>query len=398
MGRDRLIHDWCKHGHDHVGCNAELVLVGEAGGANESERQEPFVGSSGYALETWWREVGLYRAQFFLTNVVPYQPLGNKIFLVPKDELAHYAAVLRQKLSALPNPVVIVPTGNTAMRALFSDPKMNITDYRGSILGWRDLNGRTIKVIPTIHPAATMRQKILTKLCLADWKRIAAESRDPRILLPKRHHIVDPSKEELYDYAGRAQSYFFGSGDVTELPPRVITVDVENDIKTKKLLCVGFSFDFRESITISTLEKDFDDVNHFRIAQETIQFLLKQAWPTVYQNGMTDVWKLARHWPDLKQQIIDGYVWDLIEMDHCLDPNDGGDTSSGSEIETDEGLKVGMRDLGTLASLYTKEPYYKHEGGSFSQEKRWIYNGKDACVQREIFDVLWWRLYERGLV
>jgi hypothetical protein len=114
---------------------------------------------------------------------------------------------------------------------------------------------------------------------------------------------------------------------------------------------------------------------------------------------MTDLWKLSFHFKNIsRQRLIDNYVWDLMELAHMLDPNDGGDTSEGSENESDEGVRVGMYDLATLCSLHTKEPYYKNQGSHPSQEVRWVYNGKDACVQREIFDKLWWKAYERGLV
>lgn len=389
---------WCHHFQnnnfqEHV-CDATFALIGEAPGSRENERGIPFTGPSGYDLETWWREAGISRSQFYIDNCYPEQPPGNKLFLIPKAALESSISEMLLRLKrTVPNVSVVVPTGNVAFRSLFNESKWNITDWRGSILNW---NG--IKCIPTIHPAATQRQKILTKLCVADWKRIAKEARDPRIILPVRKHIVDPSYEEMRIYAEKAHKYF-NSKDVTELPPRVLSVDVENDIKSKKLLCVGFSFDWKESITVSTVEKDFDDLGHFNAGQCFISEMLGAGYSWVLQNGMTDLWKLAFHFTNVsKQKMIDSYVWDLMELAHMLDPNDGGDTSEGSENESDEGVRVGMYDLATLASLYTKEPFWKNQSSHPSWEVRQVYNGKDCCVQREIFDALWWRSYERGLV
>jgi uracil-DNA glycosylase family 4 len=389
---------WCRHFvnnnfEDHI-CDAEFALIGEAPGTRENERGIPFTGPSGYDLESWWREAGLRREQFYIDNCYPEQPPGNKLFLINQASLRASTEAMRERLvRTLPRVCVVVPTGNTALRGLLDNPRLNITDWRGSILNW---NGH--KCIPTIHPAATQRQKILTKLCVADWRRIARESKDPRIILPNRHHIVDPSYQELTSYAEKAHHYF-ADQDLTELPPRVLSVDVENDIKSKKLLCVGFSFDWRESITVSTLERDFDDLAHYRAGQHFISELLGANYPVVGQNYCTDLWKLSFHFPHIsRQRLIDNYVWDLMEMAHCLDPNDGGDTTEGSENQSDEGLRVGMYDLATLTSLYTKEPFYKHMSSHPSQEKRWAYCGTDCCVTREIFDVLWYKLYERGLV
>lgn len=386
---------WCVHYQknnfqDHV-CDAKYALIGEAPGSRENESGIPFIGPSGYDLEKWWKEAGLQRQEFYIDNTFPFQPPGNRLEAVGREVRRPYIESMLDRLTkCLPGVSIVVPTGNTALRALFGDPKMAITDWRGSILNW---NGKWC--IPTIHPAATQRQKILTKLCVADWKRIAYVGKWGHTAV-KRHHIVDPSLEEQRAFFEVAKAYFENSE--TQLPPRVLSVDVENDIKTKELLCVGFSFDPKVSITVSTLRKDYETEAHFLIAQIFIKTTLGSVYPVVGQNYMTDLWKLVNHLPEIKQQLIDNYIWDLIEMDHALDPNDGGPTGDMGDEMSDDGLKVGMRDLGTLASLYTKEPYYKHEGGSWSQEKRWIYNGKDACVQREIFDVLWWKLYERGLV
>lgn len=330
----------------------------------------PFSGFVGYDLEKWFKEAGLARSECFLSS---YEP-----------------GLWLQIQQTMPSISIYIPTGNVALRGLFSDPKMVISDWRGSILNWENK-----WVIPTIHPVQTQRQKVLTKLCVADWKRIAYVGKWGHTPV-KRHYIVDPSVEELTAFAGSAYEYFANSE--TQLPPRVLSVDVENDIKTKQLLCIGFSFDPKCSITVSTVEKDYESAGRFHTYQLWIKGLLSASYPVVGQNYMTDLWKLANWAPEIKQQLINNYVWDLIEMDHALDPNDGGDTSEGSENASDEGLRIGMRDLGTLASLYTKEPFYKNEGSHPSQEKRWVYNGKDACVQREIFDVLWWKLYERSLV
>ena len=350
---------WCHHYtqnnfQDHI-CDARYALIGESPGTRENASGLPFVGPSGYDLESWWKIAGLKRSEFYIDNCYPEQPSGNKLFLIPKSDLAASIAHMLSRLrKCLPTVSVITPTGNTALHALFNDPKMHITDWRGSILNWESK-----WCIPTIHPAATQRQKILTKLCVADWHRISYVGKWGYVP-QKRHHIVDPSLLEMQAFIGAAQSYF--SSDELQMPPRVLSVDVENDIKSKKLLCVGFSFDPKCSITISTVASDYSDPSTFMAAQSAIKAMLSFPWSVVGQNYMTDLWKLATWAPEIKQQLISNYVWDLIEMDHCLDPNDGGDTSEGSENESDEGLRVGMRDLGTLTSLYTKIPFYKNLG------------------------------------
>src|SRR6185437_6470088 len=52
------------------------------------------------------------------------------------------------------------------------------------------------------------------------------------------------------------------------------------------------------------------------------------------------------------------------------------------------------KDLGTLCSLYTDEPYYKDQGelhDSFKVddfERRWLYNAKDAAIALECWQAL----------
>src|SRR5258708_27048233 len=135
--------------------DARLVVIGEAPGANESATGRPFVGAAGFKLTEWMRAVGLQRTDAYWTNVYPYQPPGNDITTVPKGELQTWIEALHDRLTHLTDPWVIIPLGNTALAALTG--KRGITKHRGSIYSYEDRRGRTIKVIPTIHPAAFFR-------------------------------------------------------------------------------------------------------------------------------------------------------------------------------------------------------------------------------------------------
>src|SRR5712691_3159814 len=94
--------------------SARIVLIGEAPGANENAAGRPFVGATGSTLTRWWKTVGLQRSDFYLDNVVPYQPARNDITTVSKDDLAKYTEELHVRLAGLSNPWLIVPMGNTA--------------------------------------------------------------------------------------------------------------------------------------------------------------------------------------------------------------------------------------------------------------------------------------------
>src|SRR4051812_17711783 len=53
---------------------AKLVLIGEAPGENEDREGIPFVGAAGRLLDRALAEVGLDRAELYVTNVVKHRP------------------------------------------------------------------------------------------------------------------------------------------------------------------------------------------------------------------------------------------------------------------------------------------------------------------------------------
>ena len=227
--------------------SAKLVIVGEAPGGREWEAGIPFVGPSGHLLESWMLAYGIPRQSVFYTNTVNYWPgewdpkrKSNEFRWIPKDMVEAGIRELHKILNGLDDPWLIVPTGNQALRALFGAKEMKIGDYRGSILSYTDGRGRNIKVIPTIHPAATFRRPILTKFCLADWRRIAGDLDFRDLKIPVRqHHLID---EKLFEKL------------CAWLGP--VAVDIECEIGTGKIQCVAFSYDPSWSVTIPIWYRD----------------------------------------------------------------------------------------------------------------------------------------------
>ena len=135
---------------------------------------------------------------------------------------------LHERLAKLSDPWLLVPTGNYALYALTGKGKVKwhthdgketragITDWRGSILEYTDLNGRQIKVVPTIHPAATFRQPDYEGVCIRDWIKIANEGTFKETRLPQRVHATQPTLLEVDAYLGGLSA---GS---------VVAVDIEN--------------------------------------------------------------------------------------------------------------------------------------------------------------------------
>lgn len=420
MAFTRLVKDWCRHGawtgDEGHKCDARIILIGEAGGKEEDLTGLPFMGQSGERLKDWWKQVGLQRNDIYITNVVRRRPNAlNDIKLVSKEEIEAGIKSLHSRLAMLADPFVLVPTGNTSLNALLGHGRLDvsdglkITDWRGSILSYSDDAGRHIKTIPTIHPADTFRQPILQKFCIADWGRIAKDSFFKELQLPERTYIIDPEPEQIgkftagvnYAWAMYDSLDHRFTGNLALIPPALV-FDVENTMTKrgnqllfKELTCVGFSYDPRFSMTISTLKRDYGSLEAHQAAIEAIRVLLTSPIPKVALNGLTDVFKVKH---SLGIDVVN-YKWDLMEMDHALDPNDGGDTEKGGEDASKEpGFKMEMRSLHILQSLYSRMPYHKDEGKSWDRVDQLRYNSKDCCEEMEVYCALYTKLKQAGRV
>jgi DNA polymerase len=127
---------------------ASLMFVGEAPGAEEDKRGEPFVGAAGQLLDKMIVAMGFTRKEVYIANVLKCRPPGNRD---PKlDEVAACQGFLAQQIEAV-SPQVIVTLGKPAAHLLLAS-KASMSRLRGS---WQDYNG--IPVMPTFHPAYLLR-------------------------------------------------------------------------------------------------------------------------------------------------------------------------------------------------------------------------------------------------
>jgi uracil-DNA glycosylase family 4 len=129
---------------------AELMLIGEAPGAQEDQLGQPFVGRSGRLLDKLLEEeLGIDRLGCYITNVVKCRPPKNRNPL--PEEIASCRGFLERQVN-LVSPKVIVTLGNVATKAILGR-REGITTLRGMVFLWRD-----ISVVPTYHPAAALRR------------------------------------------------------------------------------------------------------------------------------------------------------------------------------------------------------------------------------------------------
>ncbi|HEX2032523.1 MAG TPA: uracil-DNA glycosylase [Actinomycetota bacterium] len=127
--------------------DADLMFIGEGPGFHEDKQGIPFVGAAGQLLDRLLREIGLSRAEVWITNTVLCRPPGNRDPL--PDEIESCKPYLVQQIS-LVDPRVIVTLGNFATRFMLGRP-VAISRVRGQ----RQVVGGRL-VIPTFHPAAVL--------------------------------------------------------------------------------------------------------------------------------------------------------------------------------------------------------------------------------------------------
>jgi uracil-DNA glycosylase family 4 len=144
--------------------NADLMFVGEAPGADEDARGEPFVGRAGQLLtDIIERGMGLSRADVYICNVIKCRPPDNRN--PEPDEVAACEPFLMRQID-LVRPRAIVALGSFAVQALLK-VKTPISRLRGN---WQEVRG--VKLMPTFHPAYLLRSPGEKRLVWQDIQEV----------------------------------------------------------------------------------------------------------------------------------------------------------------------------------------------------------------------------------
>jgi uracil-DNA glycosylase len=140
-----------------------LMFVGEAPGAEEDRRGEPFVGAAGQLLDRMIAAMGWTRETVYIANVLMCRPPGNRD--PQPDEVSQCLPFLHRKIEVI-RPRIIVSLGKPATHALLS------TTAPISALRGRFHDFRGIKVMPTFHPAFLLRQPDRKRDAWSDLKQV----------------------------------------------------------------------------------------------------------------------------------------------------------------------------------------------------------------------------------
>ncbi|MDZ7773320.1 MAG: uracil-DNA glycosylase [Balneolaceae bacterium] len=134
---------------------ADLMLIGEAPGAEEDKQGEPFVGAAGQLLNKILAAIDFEREDVYIANILKHRPPNNRNPL-PEERERSLPFLLKQ--IELIQPKLILCLGKTAAQTLLENND-SLSSMRGTFHSYR---GR-YELLATYHPAALLRHE--------KWKR-----------------------------------------------------------------------------------------------------------------------------------------------------------------------------------------------------------------------------------
>jgi uracil-DNA glycosylase family 4 len=338
---------------------SRLAIIGDAPGPHELAQNRPFCGPTSGLLRAAVEQHGLSLSQCFQGYIYNQVPPGGDIEQLNKSD-SEFQRSLQILLSDLnkfqPNCVLLL--GGTALWAAGIFHKINV--FRGTIFaGFPQRH----KCVATFAPGYIQKVWDDSPLFLFDVKRAITESKNSQLDLPNR--FLNPSTT--------ASECISKLNAIT--PGTLVSVDIEGGVPnpnetTHKHLdgvtCIGISTDPMSAWIIPL--QDFDDDTKAVVMQTFNKMMSNPDIPKVLQNSLYDYVVLAWLWKINAQNV---------KHDTML---------SGWEIYPE--LPKG---LGTQASIWSMEPYYKFErtsGADLEPSERkklhYTYCCKDAAVTLEI--------------
>jgi DNA polymerase len=354
---------------------ARILLVGEAPGYEEEQKGLPFQGASGQELNKMLHEAGITRNECFVTNVCRIRPPSNDInHFIPKakkDVLPNFVRFrdknvhpfvaeggrLLAKEISLVKPNVIVALGNTALWTLTGIT--GVAKWRGSML-FTDGDFGATKVIPTLHPAAVLRQWSDRAVVVNDLRR-AAQFRDGRPYpKPNYRFIIRPN------FGQALQSL---QGILSRLATSRCRLSFDLETRGGHIACAGLSWSLEDAICIPFIHHGFREYWSADHEGEIIWWLAKilthENAEVVGQNILYDSQYTWRHW-----HFVPHVVQDCMISQHSIF----------SDLP---------KSLAFQASMYCKYyVYWKDEGKNWDEklgeESLWHYNCLDCVYTDEV--------------
>ena len=157
--------------------DAACMFIGEAPGAEEDARGEPFVGRAGKLLDAMLAAIGLRRGDVYIANIVKCRPPRNRD--PHTDEITACSAYLRRQIEAV-SPRLLVAAGRVAAQSLLETAKP-IGQLRGRTYRYGE---DRLPVLVMYHPAYFLRSPLEKRKAWDDLLRLRSLLSDRAVDAP----------------------------------------------------------------------------------------------------------------------------------------------------------------------------------------------------------------------
>jgi uracil-DNA glycosylase family 4 len=339
---------------------AKVAFVGEAPGKMEAREGRPFTGPSGKLLNVVMNHHGIHREESFLSNACSCRPPDNAT--PPPAAIVACRPRLLRELEGV-GADTVVALGNSAAQSLLG--KIGITKLRvGPAKQSQYLPG--VRIIPTIHPAAALRQADNFPFIVTDVGKVVASN---ELWIEPKYYVADTVGDALQV--------------ISELEEREgpLVVDIEVDIEKDTshdhpnhygMLCVGIAYARDRAVVLG------ESVMESQQVRDALGKLLRGKH-LIGQNLKFD---LAGLYPILGP--LKGW-FDTMLASYCFDE------------------RPGIHSLDFQGIEYLGTPDWKHALDQYNPKKLgygviprpvlYKYNAYDVCVTYQL-----WEYWERRFI
>jgi hypothetical protein len=319
---------------------AEVLIIGEAPGSDETRLGQPFVGKSGELLREVLTANGFlcasaeecevsgvaandkYNIKF--ANLSCHQPLGapgvkvnDFSVLDGSDELRRGIVQIRDYIKRYGSRIkVCILLGGQPLQYMCE--KYGISNWRGSVL-----ESGGLVYIPTYHPSFVSRVGSNYSIFSFD--------------IQKAFRIYQEGyRKPTFDFAINPSSYQIEDIKNELLKAKTLAIDIETIKYTNQIICIGFAASRSRAVCIANRSSDDSLTNEFR---DFVQPILEDpSIEKVFHNGLFDIEILHNNHIETKN-----FTFDTMVAQHVLAP----------------GMEKG---LDYITGIFTDIPYYKDKG------------------------------------
>lgn len=366
--------------------DAKLIVIGLGPGEEEEQALRPFVGRTGRLTREMLTIAGIKEHEVYFTNVEKHRPPGDRPTRFKElgrrpfqdiDLLFREVEAIREEGGA--NCLLVL--GEHAFYGVNGKRGKNnsIKQWRGSIIpaGFNT----DIKTVPSYHPAALLRSENSESKAFSysaraymqhDFARAVNQAKFSDFRLPKRRLEYARDSDQL-------ASFFHLYRDHS-----IVSIDIETTRGSCIPTCIGFAFSPYHGLSVPLLNIDRSvyivPSELVKMQKMVADLLLRPGLKIIGQNFKFDAKKLLN---PFRFKITAPLYFDTSFCAHILYPEF-------------------PKSLEFLTSVWTEEPYYKHELKEYDPESEsfetvLLYNAKDVCVPYEIYTKMLAELEERGL-